>query len=619
MMAWLLRWTVFVILVCLSLAAPIGIVAWVWHAAFGDKMSESFANDYHIYNTTAVHDHELWYFSMPIVNGAYFDNEVRNVCHVRRLNLETGEDLATPISLEGDECQLFWLNGSLYIFSGQFSDKKSLSRWDGTSLIQIPDVPTTDELTSADPFVFQGRLTMISEFQPTCYRLRHLEQDRWIDGPEIVIPTKDQFVALYSAAGQAFIQMYLNNGQRSFRFRFQNRNMSEQPRLVLADVTSSYKVYRDQFQFVDPPGDTASAMSPENAPTLLWNWSAYDPDEHQVFVANSMQLPDSELLLLEDGRLMQQRPDEDMQEVPVSMEPFGPQSFGSTHLLTTEDGSAKYLLFEDGTNLQRVSIHRIEGSRILPAHVQLPGVVNQYLNRWKQLLIGIVVAWATHMVMMIVSLEWILRRRPSLASDQDLLKLHLASVTRRATALLIDTTIAVAVLLPVCLWGVVWPEVAGEHWCEVLRGIEWSAGELFNEIAYDWEFFWQNFGMTWNMTIEEAKTFCETVLPSPTQSPLSFVAIAVWPCLLLFLRCRFEGQSGVTPGKWLLRIQTVRSDQRPTGFARSLLRTVLLSIELIMFVTPLPAVISLLWSRKNQRLGDRLADTVVICKSTGVA
>jgi uncharacterized RDD family membrane protein YckC len=69
----------------------------------------------------------------------------------------------------------------------------------------------------------------------------------------------------------------------------------------------------------------------------------------------------------------------------------------------------------------------------------------------------------------------------------------------------------------------------------------------------------------------------------------------------------------MTIGKWFLGIRTVRSTLRPCGFARSLIRNFLYWVDLPFLLTPFPAAMSMLCTQQNQRLGDRVADTVVVC------
>ena len=73
-----------------------------------------------------------------------------------------------------------------------------------------------------------------------------------------------------------------------------------------------------------------------------------------------------------------------------------------------------------------------------------------------------------------------------------------------------------------------------------------------------------------------------------------------------------EGRYGITPGKWLLGLRTVRTTLRPCGVARAIVRNVFYCFDLPLLLTPLPAAISLMFSDHRQRLGDRAADTIVV-------
>ena len=73
-----------------------------------------------------------------------------------------------------------------------------------------------------------------------------------------------------------------------------------------------------------------------------------------------------------------------------------------------------------------------------------------------------------------------------------------------------------------------------------------------------------------------------------------------------------EGRCGITCGKALVGIRTVSSTLRPCGFARALLRDLLYCIDIPLLVTPLPASISIVLTEHRKRLGDRVADTLVI-------
>jgi uncharacterized RDD family membrane protein YckC len=92
---------------------------------------------------------------------------------------------------------------------------------------------------------------------------------------------------------------------------------------------------------------------------------------------------------------------------------------------------------------------------------------------------------------------------------------------------------------------------------------------------------------------------------------------AIWACAILLVLIMTQARWGLTPGKWLCGVRVMCSTLRPCGFARSLLRELLFVLDAgalltILPGTILPGMISLLISDSRQRIGDRMADTVVI-------
>ena len=74
----------------------------------------------------------------------------------------------------------------------------------------------------------------------------------------------------------------------------------------------------------------------------------------------------------------------------------------------------------------------------------------------------------------------------------------------------------------------------------------------------------------------------------------------------------WQARSGRTVGKWLCGLKVLRTTLRPCGFARSLLRELLLVLDSLCLLSWIPGVISILTTTHSQRIGDRLADTIVI-------
>lgn len=82
---------------------------------------------------------------------------------------------------------------------------------------------------------------------------------------------------------------------------------------------------------------------------------------------------------------------------------------------------------------------------------------------------------------------------------------------------------------------------------------------------------------------------------------------------ILVYHLLIEGFTGYTVGKLILRIQTVREDGQPPGFAKSLLRTVIRIVDTNpLLFGALPAGICVLATQKKQRLGDMAAGTYVV-------
>jgi hypothetical protein len=82
--------------------------------------------------------------------------------------------------------------------------------------------------------------------------------------------------------------------------------------------------------------------------------------------------------------------------------------------------------------------------------------------------------------------------------------------------------------------------------------------------------------------------------------------------LAQIIRWTVQARWGLTPGKWLMGLRTVRTSLRPCGFARSLLRELFMAFDAPLLLTPFPGITSMLSTDCRQRLGDLAADTIVV-------
>jgi len=91
---------------------------------------------------------------------------------------------------------------------------------------------------------------------------------------------------------------------------------------------------------------------------------------------------------------------------------------------------------------------------------------------------------------------------------------------------------------------------------------------------------------------------------------LQIVVIAIIPFVYFII---MEALQGATIGKMVLGIRVVRLDGSPISWGQSISRNLLRLIDQIPYVIPYLLGAILIWtSSTKQRLGDRLADTVVV-------
>jgi uncharacterized RDD family membrane protein YckC len=89
---------------------------------------------------------------------------------------------------------------------------------------------------------------------------------------------------------------------------------------------------------------------------------------------------------------------------------------------------------------------------------------------------------------------------------------------------------------------------------------------------------------------------------------MTILSTVISTLILVWTQARW----GTTPGKWICRLKTLRTDLRECGFARSLAREAVFVIDCLYVLCWTPGIVSIALSEKRQRLGDFVADTIVI-------
>ena len=108
-----------------------------------------------------------------------------------------------------------------------------------------------------------------------------------------------------------------------------------------------------------------------------------------------------------------------------------------------------------------------------------------------------------------------------------------------------------------------------------------------------------------------------TINASTAQVSISpfFGALILIDVIIAFLYFTLlEGRNGQTVGKMIVKIKVAKkADYSPITYGEAAVRTILRVIDLIPFIAPYLLGAVLIWASENkQRLGDRVANTVVI-------
>jgi uncharacterized RDD family membrane protein YckC len=124
--------------------------------------------------------------------------------------------------------------------------------------------------------------------------------------------------------------------------------------------------------------------------------------------------------------------------------------------------------------------------------------------------------------------------------------------------------------------------------------------------------FWTSVVMDAHLQIEQQST--SIGLKNPLLI-VGFSILGVWIAGILILSF-MEGIWGITPGKWLCGIRTLRTTLRPCGFLRAFARELLVYVDSVFLMIWLPGVLLIAFTPNWQRLGDLTADTVVVLDTT---
>lgn len=252
-------------------------------------------------------------------------------------------------------------------------------------------------------------------------------------------------------------------------------------------------------------------------------------------------------------------------EVALQPLPFASRLFRAC---TTYDGQQSYFVVATATDVNHVYAIDATGFR------ETIGTAHSVNGRWQTILgylsvptitlcMGIILGAITALFM-----RWY--TKPAYAFGIQSVELGLLG--KRGLARLIDL-------------GVVLASTAALGWV-MTRNLDWSA-------------------------LVEAHSL-EIDHPSIPLAIMTVKAMIVWLIAFTIALIVVQGVWGITPGKWLCRLKTVRTSLRPCGLARSLAREVVFFVDCCNFLCWTPGILSIAFTDRRQRLGDLVADTIVV-------
>ena len=393
--------------------------------------------------------------------------------------------------------------------------------------------------------------------------------------------------------------------------------------LLWHDWGTSIVEYRNGFDFADNENEIASALSPENALAKAIDWEpvrALSPDtsENQYeWVRAACEGENGSMLCIvnrrqenfadsEQSDIVRRNSDGTFTSVNYSKQNFSRDPNSSVFLAFDPKTQCSYRLCSNRWGLE--SIRRISADQVEQPHVVRYGLENEYLTRWLGLLIVVTLAYLLHFTLSISSVAFLGKRANRLDYTFGNQSAVIASMWRRSIAKAIDLGLAAGAFCLFLFFSFV-DLLDSERDLDSI-GLANNLNDLESSLLDGTGFGGTGFSFSFDQILENvlllSREFPEVFL-------VSMFAIGLICTLYFFVQSRY----GITPGKWLCGIRTVRTTLRPPGIARLIARDVLLWLDVPFLLSPLPAVISMVFSEQRQRLGDRVADTVVILRKSG--
>ena len=588
-----------------SFVLPAVIGAWFLQSTVSDKPLYEKTRAVPKYRNGFVKDGELWYPEIRLadVRPRGMPRElVPEKIIIRRLNLTDLIDRETELEVPEVAAKVAWLNGELYVFS----DTKVFKQ-EGTKLVELARLPAGTGTLIVTPFLYHGKLTTVAEFMDSkprfpsdfpgelVYRLVQLVDGAWVDVGAILLPEPGRFMCDYPNPYTPKLVRHENRHSRkhpSSREDLQYLTVIEEHGTchVLLVSGFQYALYRPGLQFLDDHLDTASAIAPENSQpeifgwevvplrTVMLNWHTMHAVTTGALLVSASPNMNRTILCIQrrlDGRFQDLSHVDKRLEEPSIVEEFVIDE-GLVLLLPSDERNEGYILREE--KWHSASLTRISPDGTVLAQQTIVGKQKPYIERWERVALAIVAMWATH-IGLISALAALCERTSFETNDAgpDPLVL-LASPARRGAAMCIDFVL-LGVILSVTVQVVFF--TMGVDWASITEFR--LADSLQRGATHGYYSGWRSL-----LNLPQTVHWIVTSMLYDRQEQENARRLQIWNTLKFALmsvtafafavRVYFEGRFGITPGKWLLGLRTVRTTMRPCGIPRALLRDAIIGL-----------------------------------------
>jgi len=587
----------FSLLVFLSFVLPLAVALWSIHLF---RLSSSVLVDY----AGSVKDGELWFVRYR------FSSEIWSPpcqCRIMRRNIVTGIERDTGLMMVDELVSPMWVGDEMYVIA-----TGTIHQLINGSLQPLARLPPESSNFVTTPFVYNGQLSMIVMSADGQYRMTHFHDGRWIDGRRILLPGSYRVWSDDPQLGRRkLLPLSSEQPVTPYGYGYTSSLTVQQcgETVHLFWSTGNFAAYRCGLEFADDESDEVSALAPENSIREVSGWEAIHPVNGKMLLQWYQMKCDRDGALFTSTdpttQIIRRKPDGHWETIVGQPDH---RSYELPGLVSDSSGEIAYFVWSSG------AISRIHGNALVPTHFTVDDGHRTYLRRWQYLAFGLLGAWLIHLAVIIGGTEFMTRGESHAVYQFGIQSVTMASIARRSFALTIDVFLLAMILLlswRAHLWiiGIQYDPVALSELCFSLTDIEESV------LSYNVQF--NGFPPPEQVANLISNVFMLVFWGHPKE-PAGFIFTMIFivgidtVLTLCCLKFFDEGRIGVTPGKWLFGIRTMRSTLRPCGFARSLVRGLFYWLEIPLLVTPLPAAASIVFSQNRQRFGDRVADTLVV-------